>query len=90
MLPIFHRVGLLGWDEACHQIGAQWYLTGALSLLLGVVLFAGRFSERLSPGYFDVWGHSHQLFHICAVAGTAFHVRALVASYSYLQAHPYC
>jgi len=90
MLPIFHRVGLLGWDEACHQIGAQWYLAEALSLLLGVVLFVGRFPERLSPGSFDVWGHSHQLFHTCAVAGTAFHVVALVASYSYRQAHPYC
>jgi adiponectin receptor len=90
MLPIFHRVGLLGWDEACHQIGAQWYLAEALSLLLGVVLFVGRFPERLSPGSFVAWGHSHQLFHICAVAGTAFYVRAFVASYSYLQAHPYC
>jgi adiponectin receptor len=52
MLPIFDHLGRFGWDETCHQIGAQWYLAEALSLLLGVVLFVGRFPERLSP--FDV------------------------------------
>lgn len=90
MLPIVHRVGALGWNEACIQIGAQWYLAEALSLLLGVALFVGRLPERLSPGSFDIWGHSHQLFHTCAVAAMAFHVVALVAGYNYRQISPGC
>lgn len=90
MLPIVHRIGRLGWDGACAQIGAQWYLVEAVSLLLGVALFVGRFPERLSPGSFDVWGHSHQLFHTCAVAGTTFHVIALTAGYGYRQTHTKC
>ncbi|KAF2501316.1 Hly-III related protein, partial [Lophium mytilinum] len=81
MLPIFHGIGKLGWDQACRQIGAQWYLSEGLILCLGVSLFVGRLPERLSPGTFDVWGHSHQLHHICAVIGTAFHVVALVTSF---------
>lgn len=81
MSPIFHRAGLLGWGEACRQIGVQWYLAEALSLLLSAELFIGRLPERLSPGSFDIWGHSHQLFHMCAVAATAFHVVGLVTSF---------
>ncbi|KIW27891.1 uncharacterized protein PV07_07589 [Cladophialophora immunda] len=90
MLPIFHRVGSLGWTEACRQIGAQWYLAELLSLLLGVGLFVGRIPERLSPGSFDIWCHSHQLFHTCAVAGTAFHLVALITGFKYRQTHPHC
>ncbi|KAF2226798.1 hemolysin-III related-domain-containing protein [Elsinoe ampelina] len=83
MLPIFHGVGVMGWAEACKQIGVQWYLAEGVSLLLGVGLFVGRLPERLSPGSFDIWGHSHQLFHVAAVVGTAFHVKALSVGYQY-------
>lgn len=90
MLPVFQRIGSLGWKEACHQIGAQWYLAEALSLLLGVGLFVGRLPEKLSPGSFDIWGHSHQMFHISALTGTAFHLAALITGYKYRQAYPRC
>lgn len=90
MLPAFHRVGLIGWDRACNDIGIQWYLAEALALLLGVGLFIGRLPERLSPGTFDIWGHSHQLFHFCALLGTAFHVIGLVSGFKYRQTYPSC
>lgn len=90
MLPIFHGIAKLGWNQACREIGAQWYLSEGLTLCLGVSLFVARLPERLSPGTFDIWGHSHQLHHICAVVGTACHLVALMRSYKYRQAHPGC
>ena len=90
MLPAFHAVGLKGWDRACSEFGVHWYLAEALSLLLGVGLFVGRIPERLSPGSFDIWGHSHQLFHSCALLGTAFHVAGLVTGFQYHQAYAIC
>lgn len=90
MLPAFYSVGLTGWTRACNEIGVHWYLAEALSLLLGVGLFVGRLPERLSPGSFDIWGHSHQLFHSCALVGTAFHVAGLVAGFQYRQANVSC
>lgn len=90
MLPVFQRIGSLGWNEACRQIGAQWYLAEALPLLLGVGLFVGRLPERLSPGSFDIWGHSHQMFHVLALAGAAFHLPALITACKYRQAYPQC
>ena len=61
MLPILQSVIDLGWTRASNEIGAGWYLAEALSLLTGVSVFVCRFPERLSPGTFDIWGHSHQL-----------------------------
>ncbi|KAH6872717.1 hemolysin-III related-domain-containing protein [Alternaria rosae] len=90
LLPIFHGTGKLGWSHACFEIGAQWYLAEGLVLFVGVSCFVGRFPERLSPGSFDIWGHSHQLHHVCAVVGQAFHIAALVAGYRFRNAHPTC
>ena len=90
MLPAFHSVGLTGWTRACKEIGAHWYLAEALSLLIGVAVFVGRFPERFRPGSFDIWGHSHQIFHACALLGTAFHVVGLTVGFKYRQDYMEC
>lgn len=90
MLPILQSVIELGWARASNEVGAGWYLAEALSLLTGVIVFVGRFPERLSPGSFDIWGHSHQLWHMFAVLGSAFHVVALVAAQNYRRMHEAC
>ena len=83
MLPIFQGVFVSGWEEACHRFGARWFLAEGIALSLGVGTFVSRMPERLSPGTFDVWGHSHQIFHACAVVGTVCHLMALVSSFRY-------
>ena len=83
MLPIFYSASLLGWNQGCKQIGLQWFIAEGLTLLVGVGLFVGRAPERFSPGSFDVWGPSHQLFHICGVVATVCHIVALIKGYQY-------
>ena len=90
ILPISHSVKQLGWEQACNQIGADWYLAEGLSLLIGVGCFVVRLPERLSPGSFDILGHSHQLFHSFAVLGGACHLVALITGFNYQQMHPAC
>lgn len=90
MLPIFHSANQLGWDRACVEIGASWYVTEGLSLLVGVGFFVSRCPERLWPGSFDILGHSHQLFHTFAVIGGACHLRALITAFNYRQLNPSC
>ncbi|OQE17833.1 hypothetical protein PENSTE_c019G06159 [Penicillium steckii] len=90
MLPIFHSVYTLGYDRACVEIGAGWFLAEGVSLLVGVDFFVSRIPERLSPGSFDIIGHSHQLFHTFAVVGSACHVMALLTGYSYRHANQVC
>lgn len=90
LLPFFHSAGPMGRGRARSEIGAVWYVAKGISLLLGVSLFVSRVAERSRPGSFDIWGHSHQLFHICAVMSGAFHVAALVVGYNYRQTHQNC
>uniref|UniRef100_A0A8C2FF09 Progestin and adipoQ receptor family member 5 n=1 Tax=Cyprinus carpio TaxID=7962 RepID=A0A8C2FF09_CYPCA len=49
-----------------------------LFAFLTCFLFASHLPERLAPGRFDYIGHSHQLFHICAVVGTHFQMEAVL------------
>jgi adiponectin receptor len=45
----------------------------------GAILYVFRIPERFSPGLFDVWGHSHQLFHICVIMAALVHYHTLVS-----------
>ncbi|NXW38038.1 PAQR6 protein, partial [Phaetusa simplex] len=54
------------------------YCYHLLFALLTGFLFASHLPERLAPGRFDYIGHSHQLFHICAVLGTHFQLEAIL------------
>ncbi|XP_050997862.1 membrane progestin receptor delta-like [Acomys russatus] len=79
-LPFFYRLRLC-WGRA-HSCGQDELSSShAYHLLCAVLtgfLFAARLPERLAPGRFDYIGHSHQLFHICAVLGTHFQLEAVL------------
>ncbi|KAF6075381.1 progestin and adipoQ receptor family member 6 [Phyllostomus discolor] len=79
-LPLFYRLGLC-WDRG-HSCGQEALSTShgyhLLCALLTGFLFASHLPERLAPGRFDYIGHSHQLFHICAVLGTHFQLEAVL------------
>ncbi|EPQ31897.1 uncharacterized protein PFL1_00096 [Pseudozyma flocculosa PF-1] len=42
----------------------------------GLILYAFHLPESLAPGRFDLWGHSHQLWHVGIVAAIVCHYRA--------------
>eukprot|EP00069_Balaena_mysticetus_P022203 bmy_03409T0 len=80
-LPLFYRLGLC-WGRG-HSCGQEELSTShgyhLFCALLTGFLFASHLPERLAPGRFDYIGHSHQLFHICAVMGTHFQLEAVLA-----------
>ncbi|XP_037681677.1 membrane progestin receptor delta isoform X2 [Choloepus didactylus] len=80
-LPLFYRLGLC-WGRG-HDCGQEELSTShgyhLFCALLTGFLFASHLPERLAPGRFDYIGHSHQLFHICAVLGTHFQLEAVLA-----------
>ena len=53
-------------------------VTMAIMYIAGGSLYVFRVPERFNPGFFDVWAHSHQLFHLCVIAGALVHYRTLV------------
>ncbi|KAL1778339.1 progestin and adipoQ receptor family member 6 isoform X1 [Sigmodon hispidus] len=89
-LPLFYRL-LLCWGRA-HSCGPEALSSShayhLLCALLTGFLFAARLPERLAPGRFDYIGHSHQLFHVCAVLGTHFQLEAVLVDMGSRRASP--
>ncbi|KAF3481875.1 uncharacterized protein GIQ15_04634 [Arthroderma uncinatum] len=58
-IPLLHGVQLYGLEYMLQYSGMKWYL-------LELVLYGGgsRTPERFAPGKFDIWGSSHQIFHV--------------------------
>jgi channel protein (hemolysin III family) len=49
-----------------------WGLGGAI-YIIGAGIYVARVPERCKPGKFNVFGHSHQLFHFCVVTACIIH-----------------
>lgn len=67
MVPLFHWFYLQIVEDRLDVLLLFWK-TPAMFFgfyLLGFVVWHYRFPECLAPGYFDIYGHSHQFWHIC-------------------------
>jgi adiponectin receptor len=60
----------------------NWPLGGA-SYIIGALIYINRIPERFRPGKHDIWGSSHQIFHICVIIGVIFHYFGSLNSFYY-------
>ena len=72
--PIGHGLWLYGWAEMWERSGMPYWLLEGAIYGVGAALFATRWPEKKWPGRFDVWGTSHQFFHLCVVAAACAHL----------------
>ncbi|EDK43592.1 hypothetical protein LELG_01771 [Lodderomyces elongisporus NRRL YB-4239] len=97
VLPIANAVYLFGFETTKARSGLIWLILEGVFYILGAVLYAMRFPERIGhldskehifkPGRFDIFGHSHQIFHVLVVVAAFCHWRALLECYHYLHQH---
>ena len=59
-----------------------WFLEGVV-YGLGAMMFTTRFPERRWPGRFDVYGTSHQIFHVLVVGATVVHLWGVWSAYKW-------
>ncbi|OKL59122.1 hypothetical protein UA08_05966 [Talaromyces atroroseus] len=64
-IPLLHGVQLYGLEYMLQYSGMKWYLLELVLYGGGAGLYASRTPERFAPGKFDIWGSSHQIFHVC-------------------------
>lgn len=88
-LPIAYGLYEVGPVETVNRSGLWFVLLEALGYISGALLYAARVPERWSPGTFDFFGHSHQIFHILVVLSALAHFKALVQSYIYAHTYTY-
>lgn len=84
---LFLAMGFSGVIPAIHAIASNWHephcfvtmayeLAMAFFYALGTFFYVSRIPERWKPGWFDIAGHSHQIFHLFVIAGALAHYGA--------------
>ena len=69
MSPCIYRVFYLQGNDSS---STQHYFYHFISASIMLTFYASHFPEILFPGYFDVYFHSHQIFHVFTCLSTYF------------------
>ncbi|KAF2096989.1 HlyIII-domain-containing protein [Rhizodiscina lignyota] len=83
VFPVFHGLGAYGIEKMDRLIGLKWLVTQGALYILGAGLYAARVPERYRPGTFDIWGASHQIFHMLVLLAAAVHLVGLVKAFDF-------
>ncbi|KAK9888306.1 hypothetical protein WA026_000567 [Henosepilachna vigintioctopunctata] len=73
LIPAIHFGLTEGWLNVFLHKSLLWLLLSGVCYCTGTVLYALRIPERFFPGKFDIWLHSHQLFHMFVIGGALVH-----------------
>jgi adiponectin receptor len=83
VFPVIHGLRKYGIEQMTRQIGLGWLLLQGSLYILGAGIYAARVPERLRPGKFDLWGSSHQIFHVLVVCAAVAHLTGLLRAFDY-------
>ncbi|KAF6032042.1 PAQR5 [Bugula neritina] len=77
MSPLLYRVTM----EYDAKDGTVHYYRHFIDAVFTFGFYSSHFPELAFPGYFNVYFHSHQIFHVFVALGTYFKLRGLMADY---------
>ncbi|KAI0144284.1 hemolysin-III channel protein Izh2 [Xylariaceae sp. FL1272] len=83
VVPVCHSLMIYGYESLNQRMGLNWVLLQGALYISGAFLYAARWPERTSPGSFDIWGHSHQLFHVLILLAAAAHLKGMTTAFDY-------
>ncbi|KAF3007495.1 hypothetical protein E8E13_005343 [Curvularia kusanoi] len=83
VFPVLHGIKLYGVEHLRQSIGLDWVVLQGALYIAGAGLYAARIPEKWAPGRFDIWGSSHQIFHVLVVMAAASHLLGLVKAFDY-------
>ncbi|PKI79602.1 hypothetical protein CRG98_000077 [Punica granatum] len=75
IVPAVHAC-VVNWSNPQRPITLAYESAMALSYLTGTLFYVTRVPERWKPGWFDLAGHSHQIFHVFVIMGALTHYGA--------------
>ncbi|KAL6789566.1 putative mPR-likeG-protein-coupled receptor [Trichoderma sp. SZMC 28013] len=64
---VAHGISIHGWDLQRARMSLYWMAGMATFNLAGAIIYAARVPERFIPFKFDIFGASHQLFHVAVI-----------------------
>ncbi|KAI1470100.1 HlyIII-domain-containing protein [Daldinia caldariorum] len=83
VVPVCHALGIYGYRALDERMGLNWVLFQGFLYILGAFLYAVRWPERSFPGSFDIWGSSHQIFHVLVLLAAASHLTGMAKAFDY-------
>ncbi|CZR61779.1 related to PHO36 (regulatory role in lipid and phosphate metabolism) [Phialocephala subalpina] len=83
VFPVLHGLEMYGMEDMRHRIGLTWLVLQGFLYILGAGLYAARWPERSWPGTFDIWGSSHQIFHVLVVMAAGSHLYGLLRAFDF-------
>ncbi|KAH7378547.1 mPR-like GPCR protein [Cadophora sp. MPI-SDFR-AT-0126] len=82
--PIIHGLVLYGWTIQKKRMGLDWTLLMTALNLIDAAIYVYRIPERWSPIKFDIFGNSHQIFHIIVLFAGLAHMFGLLGAFNYV------
>ncbi|KAB5539506.1 hemolysin-III related-domain-containing protein [Coniochaeta sp. 2T2.1] len=83
VVPILHGLTMHGFHALNERMGLVWVMLEGAMYIFGAFLYAARFPERVSPGTFDIWGSSHQIFHVFVVLAAVSHLYGMTKAFDF-------
>ena len=83
VFPVLHGIKLYGVEHLRNSVGLDWVVLQGVLYIAGAGLYAARIPEKWAPGRFDIWGSSHQIFHVLVVMAAASHLVGLVKAFDH-------
>nr|GMC58638.1 heptahelical transmembrane protein 1-like [Ipomoea batatas] len=75
LIPAVHAL-VVNWDEPQRNVTLAYEGAMGLFYITGTMFYITRVPERWMPGFFDLAGHSHQIFHVFVILGALAHYGA--------------
>ncbi|KAH6571635.1 hypothetical protein BASA62_003780 [Batrachochytrium salamandrivorans] len=89
--PLLHAAALLGTSVMYQTVAMDYVLLMGAMYLLGAFIYAYRIPERWIHDTFDIWGHSHQIWHLLVLGAALIHYHGLLHMYEWRYANdPTC
>ncbi|TEB34168.1 HlyIII-domain-containing protein [Coprinellus micaceus] len=79
-----------GFRELLTELGFGWLVVSGAMYIVGATVYAMRFPEKLSPGTFDYFLASHQIFHCFVVLAALMHYKSALTSLDYRMTNSEC
>ncbi|KAK0731915.1 hemolysin-III related-domain-containing protein [Lasiosphaeris hirsuta] len=88
--PIIHAAVIFPYRQLDQQAGLRYYYIEGILVLIGTFHYMSHFPESWKPGKFDIWGASHQVFHIFVVLSAIVHLYGITSAFKWNYENPRC
>jgi adiponectin receptor len=74
-IPVSYSMIFYKYDFTVKYLSLYYSIAGVVIYLIGLVIYAKCIPESIYPGSFDIFGHSHQIFHtLILIASITFYI----------------